>query len=80
MARVSCKNNSVRSSFYLVKVLVNLKMAILEFSRPEKANMALSRVYHLLCRKLHEYKTQTNNSVRSTFYLVKVLAHLKGQH
>ena len=64
---VSCKNNSVRSSFYLVKVLVNLKMAILEFSQPEKANLGLSCVYHLLCRKLHQCKTRTNNSVRSSF-------------
>ena len=39
--RVSCKNNSVRFSFYLVKLLVNLKMAILEFSRPEKADSGL---------------------------------------
>ena len=50
--RVSCKNNSVRSSFYLVKLLVNLKMAILEFSRPEKANSGLSCVYPHLCREL----------------------------
>ena len=51
----------MRSSFYLVKVLVNLKMPYLDFSRPEKANSGLSSLYHLFRRKLQEYKSLTKN-------------------
>ena len=59
----------MRSSFYLVKVLVNLKMPYLEFSRAKKVDSWLSSLYHLFRRKLQEY--------RSSFYLVKVLVNLK---
>ena len=58
--QVSCENNSVRFSFYLVKLLVNLKMAILEFSRPEKADFGL-HVCTMFCVEI--YTNMKHNEV-----------------